>query len=121
MDEANVRHLMESLKCVACGEQYKVENISVVGHQDDTWFMNVYCPFCQSQSLVAAVVKEGVVPEVITDLTESEIKKFKDVESVSADDILDIHQFLNRFEGDISSLFTELHTDSHENIKKNPH
>jgi hypothetical protein len=56
---------------------------------------------------VAAVIKEGKPPELVTDLTEEEYAKFRDVEMVCADDILDIHNFLKAFDGDFWHLFSE--------------
>jgi hypothetical protein len=57
--------------------------------------------------LVAAVVKEGTPTEVITDLTEEELAEFALGEAVGIDDVLDIHNLLKDFEGDVSNLFTE--------------
>jgi hypothetical protein len=59
------------------------------------------------QALVAAVIKEGKVAEVVTDLTEKELSKLSDGSTIEADDVLDLHNFLKGFEGDFSSLFSE--------------
>ena len=80
--------------------------MKVLGHDDDVWFVSAYCPTCSSHSLVAAVIKEGPLPDFITDLTDDDFDRFSETEEVTADDVLDIHSFLKEFDGDFSSLLT---------------
>jgi hypothetical protein len=100
-----IKQVMASLKCDVCRQPYEPDNVTVIGHQGDLWFLKVFCPTCHTQYLVAVVVKEGEAPEVITDLTEEELDKFKDAVGLTADEILDMHDFLKDFDGDFSRLF----------------
>ena len=106
VDKSLIKRLLASIKCGACGQRYEVDNVDVLGHQEDLWFLRVFCPICHTQYLVVAVVKEGKVTEVITDLTEAELEKFSGMGGVIADDILDMHKFLKDFDGDFSRLFS---------------
>jgi hypothetical protein len=107
MDERFIKRLMASIKCGVCGQPYKKANIKVIGHQEDFWFLNVHCSTCQSHALVAAVVREDTAPEIVTDLTEKEYASFSQANAVESDDVLEIHQFLESFEGDFSLLFSK--------------
>ena len=107
MREAFLRRLLSTIKCSVCGRHYEAKNVNVLGHQGELWFISVFCPACGTHGLVAAVVKEGTPTEVITDLTEEELAKFAQGEAVGIDDVLDIHNLLRDFKGDISQLFTE--------------
>ncbi len=107
MDEGLIKRLIATIKCGICGQPYKGKNVRILGHRDDLWFLSVFCPACGSQGLVAAVIKEGQLPHLITDLTEAEQAKFRELEPVDADDLLDIHNFLRSFEGDFARLFSE--------------
>ncbi len=107
VDKSLIRRLLALIKCSACGQRYEVDNIDVLGHQEDLWFLRVFCSACRAQCLVVAVIKEGRVPEVITDLTEAELDKFRKVGVVSADEVLDMHNFLKNFDGDFSRLFSQ--------------
>ena len=107
MEEGTVRKLMTSAKCSHCGQQYAAGNIEVLGHHEDLWFMSVFCPACRIQYLVAAVVSEETVPEVVTDLTVKERKRFRHGSRLTADEVLDMHGFLKEFDGDFSRLFGE--------------
>ena len=100
-----IKRLMTSVKCSVCGQRYEVDNIDVLGHREDLWFLRVVCPACHTQALVAAVIKEDRVPKVITDLTEAELDRFRDVGVLTTNDLLDVHNFLKDFDGDFSRLF----------------
>ena len=105
MRENLVKKLMTATKCTVCGQNYRVDDIGVLGHEDDLWFLTVACGTCNTQYLVAAVMKEGRVPAAVTDLTEAEHERFKRVQTVTADDVLNMHDFLKVFNGDFHGLF----------------
>jgi len=99
--------LMASIKCSVCGQHYEVDSINVLGHSQDLWFLRALCSACHAQCLVAAVVKESEMLEVITDLTEAELDKFRNESGLTADDALDMHNFLKDFKGNFSQLFSQ--------------
>ena len=105
MKEGLIKILMASIKCGACGQQYDVCDIDVLGHREELWFLRALCSSCHTKCLVAAIVKEDKAPEIITDLTEAELDKFVDMGVIGKDDILDMHSYLKNFDGDFSRLF----------------
>ncbi len=107
MEENLIKRFMTSIKCSVCGQRYEVDNVKVLGHQEDLWFLNVFCSACQTQCLVAAAVKEGRIPKVINDLTEAELERFKKMDNLTADELLDMHSFLEDFDGDFLQLFSQ--------------
>ena len=107
MEEGLIKRLMASIKCSVCGQRYEVDNINVLGHHEDLWFLSALCPACYARCLVAAVIKEGRVPEVTTDLTKAELDRFRNAGRVTADEVLDMHNFLEGFDGDFSRLFSQ--------------
>ena len=106
MDERLIKRLITNIKCSVCGGRYDEENVRVLGRYTDLWFLSVYCPTCKTQGLVAAVLNEEETPEQVTDLTEGEYEKFREMAAVGADDVLDLHNFLKGFDGDFSRLFS---------------
>lgn len=106
MNERYIKRLIATIKCGVCGHHYEGENVKILGHRDEFWFLSVFCPVCRSRGFVAAVIKEGMLPQLITDLSEAEKAKFRDLEAVGADDLLDIHNFLKEFDGDFAHLFS---------------
>ncbi len=106
MEENLIKRFMTSIKCSACGQHYEADNVKILSHQEDLWFLRVSCSTCHAQCLVAAVVKEGRAPEVTTDLTGAELDKFRKMDKLTADEVLDMHNFLKGFDGDFSQLFS---------------
>ena len=104
MEERLIKKLMTSIKCESCGQNYEPYNVDVIGHREDMWFLRVLCSKCQTQCLVAAVVKEGKVPEEVNELTGTGAEDFR-YEKIEVDDVLDMHNFLMDFDGDFSRLF----------------
>ena len=103
MEERLIKRLMASMKCESCGQHYEVYNIDVLGHREDLWFLRVHCSACHTQCLVAAVVKESRMSEVVTDLSEIELDEFKD-NVIETDDVLNMQNFLKDFDGNFSRL-----------------
>ena len=103
MKERLIKRLMASMKCESCGQHYEVYNIDVLGHREDLWFLRVHCSACHTQCLVAAIVKESRMSEVVTDLSEIELDEFKD-NVIEIDDVLNMHNFLKDFDGNFSRL-----------------
>jgi len=106
VEESLIKRLVASVKCSVCQQRYKVGNIDVLGHEDDLWFLRVSCLACNTQYLVAAIIEEDRVTEVITDLTEAELTRFRNMDRLTPDDMLDMHNFLKDFDGGFSRLFS---------------
>ena len=90
--------------CGDCRARFDEDNVSVLGHYQDLWFLSLTCFRCRNRSLIAALVQQqsGVI---ITDLTPDELARFRNAPRVAADDVLDIHQFLDAFDGNFRGLF----------------
>lgn len=100
-----IKKLITSSKCEVCGRNYEVKNIDILGHEQEIWFLKIRCSACNHQSLVAAVVRENKIPPD-SELTRSEQDKFRDSPAITSDDVLDMHNFLKKFKGDITGFFT---------------
>jgi hypothetical protein len=107
MEESLIKRLIATIKCGTCGRKYEEGNVEVIEHADGLWFLRVYCSFCNVKCLVAAIIRKNEKPEVITDLTEMELEKFRDSEEIREDDLLDMHNFLKVFNGDFPRLFRQ--------------
>ena len=105
MREKLIKKLITSLKCNSCDRNYEEDSIDIIEHSKELWFLRVFCPSCRTKSLVTAIIKKDEMPEAVTDLTEAELGRFKNMEAVRVDDVLDMHNFLKDFNGDFLCLF----------------
>ncbi len=104
MEEGLIKKLMSSIKCSACGQRHEPYDITVLGHHEDIWFLQIRCTSCSTESLVAAIIKASRAPVPVSDLTAAEARRSVHSKSVSSDDLLDMHTFLTEFNGDFSDL-----------------
>jgi len=105
LDESVVKRVMTAVKCTACGEHFKADDVDVLARVAGLWFLKVSCSSCHTQSLAAAM-EEDIVSQ-ISDFTEAEQDKFEGAGAVTDDYLVMVHDFLRDFEGDFAQLFEE--------------
>jgi hypothetical protein len=108
-------------RCGVCHRSYEPEDVHVLSRKPDFWMMLVQCTDCQAKSFVAAVMKDGDPKEArmalrqlteqaesgtVTIETEAPDEVIIQGDPVSATDVLDMHEFLDSFDGDFQKLFT---------------
>lgn len=84
--------------CPICNTHYNPLAAQVLEERDDAHLIHVECRKCGS-SIVALVLTGGIgISSVglVTDLSGEEVLKFRNRESVRADDVLAMHQALFR-------------------------
>lgn len=107
-------------RCSVCHHAFSQDDLTVVRREEEYWVVAVTCADCHSRNLVAAVLTETGADEARSVLREmsreadAEIR-FEDDEpdaevvdagpAVSAEDVLDMHEFLRAFDGDFKRLF----------------
>jgi len=99
-----IKHLIASIPCAICQHRYEANDVQIVDHRDEIWVMAVKCNHCGTQGLIFAMIKEGEKPEIVSELTARERARFREMPQIDADDLLDVHEFLRDFEGDVVSL-----------------
>lgn len=96
------------LRCPVCGSKYNAEQTSVIEGKDTDKYesapmlVHTDCESCKG-SVVFSVSMDG--PEIlsigmITDLTSSDAKKFRDTRCITADEVIEFHKFIRNFDGD---------------------
>ena len=112
--ESLIRHLMETVRCSVCSAGYAYENVNVLGHQDELWFLTVTCPDCRTQGLIAALVRgepcaDGAAPAhspaASASATEPAVSEAPPRGSpITEDDVADMREFLHTFHGDLATV-----------------
>lgn len=103
-------------RCSVCHHHFEPDDIKVLSRKEDMWMMVVNCTECHSRNFVAAVIGDGdpgeaqlalrrlsEQPEAGPDPAPNDAPPAGD--PVSVDDVLEMHAFLNRFDGDFRRLF----------------
>ncbi len=109
-------------RCAVCHSPYDEDDINVVSSKRDVWMMVVECEVCHARNFVAAVLKDGdpdqakvALQKMSEDVRNGIVPVDEDEEAaatsvptgppVSASDVVDMHTFLNSFDGDFKRLF----------------
>lgn len=105
-----LRRLREEAKkfdCSVCGINHTRSDIRVLGKLDDKWIVRVTCSSCATAFKLLVVVEEsaGSATTVREGTTRTRRRP-----PVSSDDVLDAHEQLREFQGDVSSLFKRVST-----------
>jgi hypothetical protein len=124
--EANIKEIVlrNMNRCVVCHREYSTDDIEIISRKSDIWTMLVECEDCHARNFVAAVLNDADPQEAqlaLRRLTEDAILQGErthgqdhtriapegptDGPPVDAGDVIDMHLFLQEFDGDFSRLF----------------
>jgi DNA-directed RNA polymerase subunit RPC12/RpoP len=100
-----VLKLVTHLRCVRCGQSYNPHDFALVERQETVWHLGIQCRHCHSEAHILVVMQPAAAPEPPIDLTPEEVQAANAWPPVSGDDVLDVHEWLQRFDGDFQSHF----------------
>ena len=96
------------LRCPICSNKYNAEQTSIIetketrNYDHSSMLVHTECERCKS-SVVFSISMDG--PEIfsvgmVTDLTSTDAKKFRDSDNITVDDVIGFHEFMHTFDGD---------------------
>lgn len=111
-----VRYIRKNLPCSSCDKPYHNEEIEVLSTFDDQGLFNLSCHKCTNQLLVHITIsdqenhlKTGKTRQQIIrahrSIAEDSVKSTSNAK-INSNDVIDIHTFLNNFNGDFKKLFS---------------
>ena len=95
------------LHCPVCSNKYTAERTSIVeAKEQERMLVHADCDRCKS-SVVFSISLDG--PEIfsvgmVTDLTAADTIRFRDRESITFDEVIDFHNFLEKFDGNFQRI-----------------
>lgn len=117
--ERRIKQLLLSAvnRCSECRRQYHLDDFAVIGHRDHLWMVTVICEGCQSQGFITAIVDDQSGGQALpapaderprlSELTPDEEARFATLPPLDSLDVLDLHEFLETFNGDFAALFQQ--------------
>ncbi len=90
-----LKQLLKENSCQQCNSKYTEDDVTILGSLKDEVIMHVTCSKCQANVLVNASL--------------SRKHRKLDVQNtpVSSNEVIEVHQFLQTFDGDFKKLFSE--------------
>jgi len=116
-------------RCTVCHRRFVEDDVEVVSRKSDVWLMIVQCKDCHSRSFAAVVGESSSALDTesllgfrsdgsieitfemdadMFDMGVPEIEPTEAAEAVDVDDLLEMHEFLESFDGDFETLFRDL-------------
>jgi hypothetical protein len=109
-------------RCSVCHREFSTDDVHIINRQPDMWTMMVECTDCHSRNFVAALMNDGdpgearlalrrlsgAASEEVSGAVREEIDPADTLppgEPVTAGDVVDMHTFLDAFDGDFKRLF----------------
>lgn len=85
-------------RCPLCNAGYRMEDASTLESAEDASMIYIECARCRS-SIVAVVAMSGmgvVSLGMVTDMSKEDIERFRDMPSLSSNELLEMIQLLQR-------------------------
>lgn len=95
-----------TVRCANCGAVYGRDSIAVVGNRDEYWFVRCTCETCGTQGLGVVIVKR--VAEEPAGIASATHAIEDGEESIHVDDVLEAHELLRDYVGDVHGLFEKV-------------
>lgn len=89
----HLRALPDGLRCTVCEERVPVDRLTLLAQRDDLAFLQLDCAACLSTTLGFVQGGRGDEPAQLTRPAP-----------ISSDDVLDMHQLLATWRGDLAEL-----------------
>jgi transcription elongation factor Elf1 len=106
-----LRLQLTSFNCPACGRRYRGTRVDVIAERDGLYFVDLDCAECGSRTVAIITVDQqdaGLSVGELQAVSEVDDRFGEALPSaaapVTADDVLDMHEFLAHYEGDVRSL-----------------
>ncbi len=110
-------------RCSVCHRHFSQDDVHILNRQPDMWTMMVECTDCHSRNFVAALMNDGDPGEArlalrqLSDTVAQELHPAQPQldpadtlpagEPIIAGDVVDMHLWLNEFDGDFKKLFQQ--------------
>ena len=94
-----------TMRCANCGAVYGRDSMAVAGNRDEYWFVRCTCEACGTQGLGVVIVKRAAdaPPAAFAQATLGDGD-----ERMLVDDVLEAHELLRDYIGDVHGLFEKV-------------
>lgn len=102
-----IQNFFTRMRCNFCSHSFSPEDIQLIRQDEGIYIVNVYCNHCRTQNGVAMVGVEVPDQEVYfedPELTEEELERFSVYKPISADDVLEAHEFFSNLDENWTKL-----------------
>src|SRR6059058_3611045 len=100
--ENALKRYVSTFRCQVCRCSYEGDQVRVAARHDQLWVVSVRCRRCRNQQLFYFAPREN---ELMVDASPEEDERFSAMQELTFDEVLDMHLFLEEFNGNFKGLF----------------
>ncbi len=100
-----IQHLLKTSNCANCKKSHTEEDIQVVATTRLEGLFEMKCDHCKSSTIVTVMLTPEIEVKKTNPSSERKPQGIKG--NISNNDILDIKNFLNNFDGDFKKIFSK--------------
>jgi hypothetical protein len=118
MDGAEwLRTQLTSFGCAACGQPYEAGRIAVLAERDGLFFVDLACAHCGTQAVAMVTIQieddDARVDPVDLPRARRSTEELREpgpdpAPAISADDVIEVHQLLQSYDGDMQGLLRRM-------------
>ena len=98
-----LRERAKEYDCNVCGSNHSRSDIRVLGKLESAWIVRVTCTRCQTAFKLLVVMEEERA--AVTPVKEEPARPRRP--AVTVDEVIDAHDFLERYHGDVRTLLAK--------------
>ena len=95
-----IKHLKRVVPCNRCKKRFSSEELQVISTYNNEGLFHLKCTGCSNQLIVHAAIVNKNEPENMP------VQTHQIEHHINTNEVLDMHNFLNQFNGDFKELFT---------------
>lgn len=99
-----IRHVRKNMNCPHCKKRYNAQNISVLASTKNECLLELTCQYCK-KTMLTDLVATPRDPNQKEETPSVPLINQVITNGITDNDILDVKNFLNRFDGDFKKLF----------------
>ena len=104
--EQKLKQLISGYRCHVCRRCFERDHVRLAARHEQLWIVSVRCSLCRNQQVFWIALKNDTEEGVLHDVSDAEASGFAARSPVTANDVLDMHEFLRSFNGDFRRLFS---------------
>ncbi len=101
-----IHHIQKTCKCLQCHGKYDLEDIHIVATTMSEGLFETRCKKCKSSSIITVLISPEV--EIKKKRINGKTATSRVHNGISKNDILDMKNFLNKFDGNFKRLFINI-------------
>jgi hypothetical protein len=100
--ERLLRQIIGTRRCHVCRREFDQQHMRLAARHEQLWIVSVRCRLCRNQEVFWITPKDFDIETIVaTDRASA-----AHAEPIAGDEILDMHEFLESFDGDFKNLFS---------------